>query len=278
MKSIMMVVISTFLYAQTEYLVTIPATSYTDWVYYSFDNHDIVEIDNPETSLNWDIGFQRKHIRSNSGLAGIGQGGGYVDSTMTWIENWSTINELPENMYWHTDEVFYDFYDINTHTYVEGIENPALRSWGWFNNYFQLVPTDYVMFVRCANGEDIVKLWIYDYYDGGSGNLAIRYQTGFSQSNLSNYIDDNIDFNLSNAYPNPFNPSTSISLTVPKSEYVSIKVYDLMGQEIETISDGYLEAKTHRFTWVPNNVSSGVYLIKAQSETNIATQKVLLVK
>ena len=278
MKSIMMVVISTFLYAQTEYLVTIPATSYTDWVYYSFDNDDIVEIDNPETSLNWDIGFQRKHIRSNSGLAGIGQGGGYVDSTMTWIENWSTINELPENMYWHTDEVFYDFYDINTHTYVEGIENPALRSWGWFNNYFQLVPTDYVMFVRCANGEDIVKLWIYDYYDGGSGNLAIRYQTGFSQSNLSNYIDDNIDFNLSNAYPNPFNPSTSISLTVPKSEYVSIKVYDLMGQEIETILDGYLEAKTHRFTWVPNNVSSGVYLIKAQSETNIATQKVLLVK
>ena len=73
-------------------------------MYYSFDNHEIVEIDNPET-FNWDIGFQRKHIRSNSGLAGIGQGGGYVDSTMTWIENWSTINELPENMYWHTDEV-----------------------------------------------------------------------------------------------------------------------------------------------------------------------------
>ena len=88
----MMVVISTFLYAQTEYLVTIPATSYTDWVYYSFDNHEIVEIDNPETSK---LGYSfRKHIRSNSGLAGIGQGGGYVDSTMTWIENWSTINEL----------------------------------------------------------------------------------------------------------------------------------------------------------------------------------------
>ena len=177
----LIILLSTFIYAQTEYLVTIPATSYTEWVYYSFETHSIVEIENAETSLDWDIGLQRKHIRSNSGLAGIGLGGGYVDSTMTWVDHWGTMNELPENMYWHTDQTFYDFYDINTHTYVEGIENPALRTWGWFNNYFQMVPTDYVMFVKCANGEDVVKLWAYDYYDGGSGNIAIRYQTGFSE-------------------------------------------------------------------------------------------------
>ena len=127
MKTIMMIILSTFVYAQTEYLVTIPATSYTEWVYYSFETHSIVEIENAETSLDWDIGLQRKHFRSNSGLAGMGQGGGYVDSTMTWVDHWGTMNELPENMYWHTDQTFYDFYDINTHTYVEGIENPALR-------------------------------------------------------------------------------------------------------------------------------------------------------
>tara|TARA_Y100001936_G_scaffold41280_1_gene39844 strand:- start:2216 stop:3052 length:837 start_codon:yes stop_codon:yes gene_type:complete len=278
MKAIIMILLSTFVYSQTEYLVTIPATSYTEWVYYSFETHSIVEVEDAENSLDWDIGLQRKHFRSNSGLAGIGQGGGYVDSTMTWVDHWGTMNELPENMYWHTDQTFYDFYDINTHTYVEGIENPALRTWGWFNNYFQMVPTDYVMFVKCANGEDVVKLWAYDYYDGGSGNIAIRYQTGFTLGNLSNNINDNSQFMLGKAYPNPFNPSTTISLTLPNTEFVSVKVYNLMGQEIKILSEGILEASIHTFTWNANDVSSGVYLIKAESKSNIAIQKVLLVK
>ncbi len=278
MKAVMMILLSTFVYSQTEYLVTIPATSYTEWVYYSFETHSIVEVEDAENSLDWDIGLQRKHFRSNSGLAGMGQGGGYVDSTMTWVDHWGTMNELPENMYWHTDQTFYDFYDINTHTYVEGIENPALRTWGWFNNYFQMVPTDYVMFVKCANGEDVVKLWAYDYYDGGSGNIAIRYQTGFTLGNLSNDINDNSQFMLGKAYPNPFNPSTTISLTLPNTEFVSVKVYNLMGQEIKTLSEGILESNIHTFTWNANDVSSGVYLIKAESKSNIAIQKVLLVK
>ena len=278
MQYLVMILLSAFIYSQNEYLVTIPATSYTDWVYYSFETHSVVDIENPETSLDWDIALQRKHIRTNSGLAGMGFGGGYVDSTMTWVDNWGTINELPENISWHTDETFYDFYDIITHTYVEGIANPALRTWGWFDNYFQMVPTNYIMFVKCANGEDIIKFWAYDYYDGGSGNIAIRYQTGFNEGNLSNNLNENLEFGLSDAYPNPFNPITTISLTIPNSEFVSVKVYNLMGQEIETLSEGFLEAKTHSFTWNATDISSGVYLIKAESESNVDIQKTLLIK
>ena len=95
---------------------------------------------------------------------------------------------------------------------------------------------------------------------------------------LSNDINDNSQFMLSKAYPNPFNPSTSISLTLPNTEFVSVKVYNLMGQEIEILSEGILEANIHTFTWNANNVSSGVYLIKAESNSNVSIQKVLLVK
>ena len=56
MKAIMMILLSTFVYSQTEYLVTIPATSYTEWVYYSFETHSIVEVEDAENSLDWDIG------------------------------------------------------------------------------------------------------------------------------------------------------------------------------------------------------------------------------
>tara|TARA_B100000686_G_C16793614_1_gene980574 strand:- start:385 stop:1227 length:843 start_codon:yes stop_codon:yes gene_type:complete len=280
MKRLFVLLLLSFTFSQDEYLVTIPATSYTEWIYYSFETHSIVEIENPENSLDWDIGLQRKHIRSNSGLAGIGLGGGYVDSTQTWIDQWDNMTELPSDMYWHTDETFYDFYDINTHTYVEGIENPALRSWGWFDNYFQLVPTNYVMFVKCANGEDIIKFWAYDYYDNGGGNISIRYQTGFSESQLSNSSINNSEFKLSSAYPNPFNPSTTFLLNMPVSDYVSIKVYNLMGQVVDVISDEFLQAKEHSFTWSPNGdgVSSGLYLIKAESSSNVDIQQVLLIK
>ena len=263
--------------AQNEYLVTLPATSYTEWVYYSFETHEVVDITNPESSLDWDIAMQRKHIRSNSGLAGIGFGGGYVDSTKTWNDNWSTMNELPSNMSWHTDETFYDFYDIVTHTMGEGIENPALRSWGWFNNTFQLIPTNYVMFVRCANGEDIVKLWAYDYYANGSGNIAIRYQTGFN-NNLSSDILDDKEFSLGNAYPNPFNPSTSFEINIPEYNYLDVNVYDIRGLKVDNVFSGFINSGKHTFRWDANELQSGVYFIKSDFSGKSSSQKVLLVK
>ncbi len=179
------------LHAQEEYLITIPATSYSEWVYYSLENHSIVPIDYPETSLEWDLAFQRKHIKTNSGLSGPGNGGAIVDSTgtldsgsYTWLNEWADLNEVPDygnGINWLTDTTLYDFYDLTTHTFVEGIKNPALNSWGWFDETYTLNPTNYVMFVKSANGQDVIKFWAYDYYDNGSGgNISIRYQTGLT--------------------------------------------------------------------------------------------------
>ena len=68
------------------------------------------------------------------------------------------------------------------------------------------------------------------------------------------------EFELSAAYPNPFNPSTTVSLTVPSADYVSVKVYNLMGQEVGVLADGMMEANVYSFTWDASNMSSGVYL------------------
>lgn len=284
MKKIYLLFIITFLFSQDEHLVTIPATQWNlnEWVYYSFDSHSIVDIQNPESSLDWDIGLQRKHIRTNSGLAGIGQGGGYVDSTKTWDNYWATMDYLPEDLAWHTDETFYDFYDFlgqfgYAHTYVEGIENPALRTWGWFNANNQLVPTNYVVFARCANGEDIVKLWAYDYYDGNfGGHISIRYQTGFSQS--LNIFDNNLEFNLSKAYPNPFNPVTNFEINIPKADYIKISAYDMAGRKVADIFDGIINAGKHTLKWDASNMQSGIYIIKSDYSNSSFTKKVALIK
>ena len=173
-------------FLQDEYLVTVSATSYSDWVYYSFENHNIVFVDNPESSLDWDLAFQRKHIRTNSGLSGPGYGGAIVDSVnvqdtqpYTWIEQWQELNDFSNynDTEWLTDTILYDFYDLTTHTFIEGIKNPALNAWGWFDDSYVLNPTNYIMFVKSANGENVIKIWIYDYYDNGSGgNISMRYQ------------------------------------------------------------------------------------------------------
>jgi hypothetical protein len=86
------------------------------------------------------------------------------------------------------------------------------------------------------------------------------------------------EFGLSAAYPNPFNPATTVTLTVPSADHVSVKVYNLMGQMVGTLADGMMEANVYSFTWDASSMSSGVYLIRAESSSSVDIQKVLLVK
>ena len=198
-----MIIIFSLVFMQEEYIVTIDATSYSDWVYYSFLSHQVLDCNNEGTlcsgDYDWDIAFQRKHMRTNSGLAGSGNGGAYVDSSMVWTQEWSSTNELPNNIDWIEDSMMNDIYDLSTHTFVEGVKNPALNSWGWFDETYTLNPTHYTMFVKCANGQDIVKFWAYDYYlNRVGGVISMRYETGYggcvpdgniNQDNSINVLD-----------------------------------------------------------------------------------------
>jgi hypothetical protein len=85
-------------------------------------------------------------------------------------------------------------------------------------------------------------------------------------------------FALGEAYPNPFNPSTSINLSIPEAGYVSVMVYNEMGQLVSTLADGHMNASDYSFTWDASSVPSGVYLITATTANQTATQKVMLLK
>ena len=199
MKKILLILLFTnYFFPQEEYFITIPSTSYSDWVYFSVSQNSIIEVENPENSMEWDLAFQRKHIRTNSGMSGPGNGGAFVDSSMTWVDNWGNLNELPENIEWLEDSILPDFYDLQTHTFYEDVKNPALNAWGWFNDTYQLITTDYVIFAKCANGEDVVKFWAYDYYlNNAGGNVSLRYQTGLVDSQCTGIVGDiNGDTNI----------------------------------------------------------------------------------
>ena len=85
-------------------------------------------------------------------------------------------------------------------------------------------------------------------------------------------------FSLSDAYPNPFNPATTMTLAMPVSGDMQVEVYNLLGQVVATLANGYMDAGTYSLTWDANDVSSGMYFVKAQADGFTATQKLMLVK
>jgi hypothetical protein len=83
---------------------------------------------------------------------------------------------------------------------------------------------------------------------------------------------------LSKAYPNPFNPSTTISMSLHQDGFASVKIYNLMGQQVAVLAEANMTANTYSFTWDAQDAPSGVYMVKAESAGQTATEKVMLVK
>ncbi len=86
------------------------------------------------------------------------------------------------------------------------------------------------------------------------------------------------DLTLYNAYPNPFNPLTTIRFTVGIQSAASLKIFDITGQLVDTLVDDQIEPGTHETQWNGSNQPSGVYFAVLQSGNNVQTQKVILLK
>ena len=86
------------------------------------------------------------------------------------------------------------------------------------------------------------------------------------------------DFEINQAYPNPFNPSTSIDYTLSNNGQLAINVFDMNGRFIDTLSDGEMDAGHHTITWNASKQTSGVYFVKFESENHTYTQKIVLIK
>ena len=86
------------------------------------------------------------------------------------------------------------------------------------------------------------------------------------------------DFSLSNAYPNPFNPSTSFSIDIPNSGYLNVKVFNVSGQLVDVLSSGFVNADRYDFTWDAHNMAAGVYVINAEFEGKSISHNISLIK
>ena len=178
-------------------LIEIDATSYSEWVYFSFTSGEVIEIEDPLDSNQWDLAIMRNHFRTNSGQSGNEIGGAYVDSSQTWTtESWESITEVPESAIFSPDGILDTIYDLETHEFSQTPGSVVLETWGWvdINNNYEFNYNNYMFFVRTEMGE-YVKFWPYSYYNSEetSGYISIAYETGIQNNNCNNSGDANFD-------------------------------------------------------------------------------------
>jgi hypothetical protein len=86
------------------------------------------------------------------------------------------------------------------------------------------------------------------------------------------------EVNLSNAYPNPFNPVTMLTYDVPSDMNVSMGIYDVRGRLVEELINDMHDQGRYEITWNADQHSSGVYMVKMTAASTVKVQKVMLVK
>jgi hypothetical protein len=87
-----------------------------------------------------------------------------------------------------------------------------------------------------------------------------------------------LGFQLNQNYPNPFNPTTTIEFSIPKSEFVTLKIYNLLGQEVATMISEKLTPGNYTFTWDGTGFASGLYYYQIKSSEFQKVKKMILLR
>jgi hypothetical protein len=120
---------------------------------------------------------------------------------------------------------------------------------------------------------------------GNNTNANYKQQTGFwyvyQQSDITSVEDEELlptVFKLEQNYPNPFNPSTKIKFAVPEKSNVLIKIYDILGSEVETLVNKEMDAGWYDKDFNAAGLSSGIYLFRMEAGNYVNTKKMIYLK
>jgi hypothetical protein len=107
-------------------------------------------------------------------------------------------------------------------------------------------------------------------------NVCFVYQTGTEVGNNGTTLPTK--FELNQNYPNPFNPVTKINFAIPKTSFVSLKIYNMLGREVATLVSDTKVAGYYSIDFSAADLSSGVYYYRLESDGFTDVKKMMLVK
>ena len=220
-----------------------------------------------------------------------------ADSGLTWVSRGLVRDDIQTIAVNPAGQIFAGVYG--------GVFYSTDNGTGWAQNSFT---TDYVYSLVCHGVNQIFAgtyNGVYNSYDDGntwkqaglqgsvilsltfnSNDLLLAgvYQGGIFQSTQSvlsvNERPNTLpsSFKLFQNYPNPFNPSTRIDFQIPKTGLVSLKIYDLLGNEVATLLNRELSPGSYHLTWNGGNAASGVYYCRLVTATFTDVRKMMLMR
>ncbi len=118
-------------------------------------------------------------------------------------------------------------------------------------------------------------------YTARRGDLSVTAEVEFINENFTVENEEMSlpnTFDLGQNYPNPFNPSTNINFELPESGSVSLKVYNVLGQEVASLVNQRMASGAHTIRFDASRLSSGVYIYRLVSGNQVQTKKMMLIK
>lgn len=127
---------------------------------------------------------------------------------------------------------------------------------------------------RNGGGDDCFAVWA----NGNGDAVWCTYACGTTVGISNNGGTTPFEYALSQNYPNPFNPVTNIKFSIPRSSFVKLVVYDVMGREVSTVINQDMNSGNYNVDFDAAHLSSGVYFYKLVADGFTETKKMLLVK
>ncbi len=215
-----------------------------------------------------------------------------ANSEMVWLKylddgEW-ICNENPDDpLYWNDEDECNDY--CNVDCYYEDLGDTLSLSYEFDEDTLQIgadvdVCDDYDSFEECIEEEEFPippdLRDITDFYVSYGRTMV------FTGDNVSTAHDNVLipnQFKVYDAYPNPFNPVTTLRYQLPEANLVSVIIYDMAGKEVKTLIHQQQNQGLHTFQWngtnnLGNTVSAGIYLYQVHSGIYNQTNKMILLK
>ncbi len=180
-------------------------------------------------------------------------------------------------------------------------------AYGDLTDYISVPPANYILDITPGNDNNTIVASFDADLSSLAGGSAVVLASGFltpdQNNNASSFTvivvlpsgdvlnlgtvtsvnDDKNDiipttYELNQNYPNPFNPTTKIRFSIPQNDFVTLKVYDILGREIATIINEELKAGTYNLDFEATNLSSGIYFYQLKTDNFVEVKKMNLLK
>jgi hypothetical protein len=176
--------------------------------------------------------------------------------------------------------------------FISGIRSyypTGIEPWNYYISWANGTPLQYPeSWLWINHGENVMALTYEDMYQcAGTGNFPVTatalIKGVMDYMGIITDVNDYADlvpeqFELQQNYPNPFNPATVISYRLPESGWATLKVYDLLGNEVISLVNEEKPAGVYQVEFNPVNLSSGVYFYRLQTSEFTQTKKMMYQK